>query len=217
MPLHHHAKCPKHHHTHRHMPPVCNVAASLVLRQPTLKRKRDRRTADEKKERHDDIPKREPLPRMGELEEHTIRQRASTICCPIVGITERGSTHTPSPASSLIRRAIEIIDAEAANGISPDSIARRLNISRRLLDLRFHQYESTTITEMIASRRIDTAKRLLASPHISIKDVFRKAGFGNTSYATRLFRKCTGLSPHDWRKLKTEHHANIQDSKRISP
>lgn len=127
------------------------------------------------------------------------RHKASTVCCPIAGITERGSTRTPSPASSLIRRAIEIIEAEAANGISPDGIARRLNISRRLLDLRFHQYESTSITEMIANRRIDTAKRLLANPHTSIKDVFRSAGFGNISYATRLFRKRTGLSPHDWR------------------
>ena len=127
-------------------------------------------------------------------------RRPPRVLCPIVGIVERGSTCTPAPASELIRRAIAFIDEEARNGISPDDVARHIGVSRRLLDLRFHQYESMSVTEMITERRIEMAKQLLADPDVRVKDAFSRSGFGNVAYATELFRKKTGKSPNDWRR-----------------
>ena len=120
--------------------------------------------------------------------------------CPIVGIAERGSTCTPAPASDLIQRAIAFIATEAQNGISPDDVARHLGISRRLLDLRFHQYESKSVAKTITEQKLERVKQLLADPDARVKDAFARSGFGNITYATELFRKKTGKSPNDWRR-----------------
>lgn len=123
-----------------------------------------------------------------------------TIRCPILGITERSSTHPTSPATNLIKRAIAFIGAEATNGITPDDVARHLKISRRLLDLRFRQYESKSVAEIITDRKLENVKQLLAKSKTQIKDAFRRSGFGNVAYATKLFKETLGTTPKKWRK-----------------
>ena len=125
-----------------------------------------------------------------------------TIRCPILGITERGSTHPPSPATNLIKRAITFIESEAINGITPDDVARHLKISRRLLDLRFRQYESRSVAESITDRKLKNVKQLLTNSRIQIKDIFRRSGFGNIAYATKLFKQTFGMTPEKWRKTQ---------------
>ena len=128
------------------------------------------------------------------------RSRSRNIRCPILGITERGSTHPTSPASNLIKRAAAFIDSEAVNGITPDDVARHLKISRRLLDLRFKQYESRSVAESITERKLESVKRLLTNSGAQIKDAFKRSGFGNVAYATKLFRETFGITPENWRK-----------------
>jgi phosphinothricin acetyltransferase len=123
-----------------------------------------------------------------------------SIQCPILGITERSSTHPTTPASNLIKRAVNFIESEAINGITPDEVARFLGISRRLLDLRFKQYESKSVAENITDRKLKSVKHLLANSKLQIKDIFRRSGFGNIAYATNLFRKTVGMTPENWRK-----------------
>ena len=127
---------------------------------------------------------------------------AHRIQCPILGITERSSTHPTTPASNLIKRAVNFIESEAMNGITPDDVARFLGISRRLLDLRFKQYESKSVAENITDRKLKSVKHLLASSKLQIKDIFRRSGFGNIAYATNLFRKTVGMTPENWRKVQ---------------
>ena len=122
------------------------------------------------------------------------------IRCPILGITERASTHPTSPVSNLIKRAVAFIDSEAVNGITPDDVARHLKISRRLLDLRFKQYESRSVAESITGRKLENVKQLLANSGVQIKDAFKRSGFGNVAYATKLFRETFGITPENWRK-----------------
>ena len=123
-----------------------------------------------------------------------------TVKCPIIGITERSSTHPISPATNLINRAITFIDAEATNGITPDDVARHLKISRRLLDLRFRQYESKSVAKSITDRKLKNVKQLLTKSDIKIRHVFRRSGFGNIAYATKLFKETFGVTPEKWRK-----------------
>ena len=124
------------------------------------------------------------------------------VCRPIIGIAERESTRPPPPATALMRRAIAFIDEHAAMGINADDVARHLKVSRRLLDLRFRQYESQSVSKRIAERKIEESKRLLAGSSISVKNAFARSGFGNVAYATTLFKAMTGKTPEAWRKEK---------------
>lgn len=121
------------------------------------------------------------------------------IRCPIIGITERRTTGAPSPGSSLIDRAKAFVEAEATNGIKTEDVARYLKVSRRLLDLRFRQFEDRSVTEIIAERKIASVLRLLADTRLPVKDVLRQSGFSDVPYATKLFRRTTGVTPEIWR------------------
>lgn len=127
------------------------------------------------------------------------RARRRVVRCPILGITERRTTGSPAPASSLIERALAFIDAEATSGIKAEDVAKYLKVSRRLLDLRFRQFESRSVTRIIVEKKLEAAMRLLAETDISVKNAFAQSGFGDISHVTKLFKKATGLSPETWR------------------
>ena len=121
--------------------------------------------------------------------------------CPILGIAERESTKPPSPAGKLIDRALSFISREAKNGITPDDVARHVNVSRRLLDLRFRQYEGHTVRERIVESRLVEVRRLLAGSSASIRSVFELAGFGSPTHGYRLFKRQHGITPEAWRNI----------------
>lgn len=127
----------------------------------------------------------------------TVRRQISR---PILGIVERASTRTPVPAAQLIRRALAFIEADAHKGIRPEDVARRLNVSRRLLDLRFKEFENASLSEKITQCKLETAKRLLAESSIAVKDAFRRAGFASVTNANKLFKAATGVPPAEWRR-----------------
>lgn len=137
---------------------------------------------------------------MEELLSRKATGNSDAVSCPLVGITERGSTRPPAPAADLIRRAHTFIAAEAKNGITADDVAKHLGISRRLLDLRFRQYESKSVSKCIIDNKLGHVKRLLSDAPIQVKDAFAQAGFGNIAYAIRLFRESFGMTPKSWRK-----------------
>ena len=131
---------------------------------------------------------------------HDANLPTQTVSCRILGIAERSSTQTPSPVTDLLQRALTFIESEAVNGITPDDVARHLKISRRLLDLRFNQYASSSVAEYITRRKLEEVKRLLVSSQLQVKEIFKRSGFGNITYATSLFRKTEGMTPEDWRR-----------------
>ena len=82
MPLHDHAKNPEERDAPEYMPPIGAVRAAAGLRKAALQRKRNRRAAHEEEERHDDVPRGEPLPRMCELEQESLRELPSGVDRP---------------------------------------------------------------------------------------------------------------------------------------
>lgn len=127
------------------------------------------------------------------------RARPILVSCPILGIIERGSTAFVSPATALIERAYALIEQDAANRLTPNEIAHRLKVSRRLLDLRFRERERTTVADILAERRLAFAQCMLTKTKRPVKAVFEQAGFRSVAYATRLFKAKTGLTPRAWR------------------
>jgi len=120
--------------------------------------------------------------------------------CPIISISERRTTGAPAPATSLIERAKAFIDAEATNGIKTEDVARYLKVSRRLLDLRFKQFEDKSVAETIVERKISSVLRLLSDTDLPIKEVFKQSGFSDVPYATKFFKKSAGTTPEIWRR-----------------
>ena len=133
------------------------------------------------------------------------RQRSVIRKIPPCGIVERESSRPVAPAAHLINRACLFIKSEMHRKISPADIASYLGVSRRLLDLRFRQYAQKSVTEAINDERIAKAKQLLSQTRLTAKAVMSTVGFPDPTYAHRLFKRKTGLSPLAYRANECQH------------
>lgn len=118
---------------------------------------------------------------------------------PVRGIVERTSTRPPPPAVQLIQRAIDYIENNVCQGIRPDDVAKRLSISRSLLDLRFREFQGSSVGECIRKARLATLARLLRQSHRPISELTHDCGFTSVNSAKEIFRKCYGMSMRNYR------------------
>ena len=115
------------------------------------------------------------------------------------GVVVRETTRHVSPAARMIDRALVYIRENAAAGIGVDDVARHLNVSRRLLYLRFGELLGKTVLDVIAERRIELLKARLTSSKEPIAAVSLACGFKTANHAKRAFRAATGLTMRAWR------------------
>ncbi|WP_246147836.1 helix-turn-helix domain-containing protein [Nonomuraea turkmeniaca] len=89
--------------------------------------------------------------------------------------------------------------------LSPESIAQALRISIRYLH-RVFEGEGITVGRLIQHRRLEECGRELARrgrtvPTVSV--VAQRWGFVNPAHFSRAFRAVYGVSPREWRSLRT--------------
>lgn len=128
------------------------------------------------------------------------KPRHLTFLAKARGVVERDSTHPPAPAADLVKRALAFVQAEAVNGIGPGDVARHLRVSRRLLDLRFHELEKRTVGEAILERRLAVFQHLLKETNTPVSKLAARCGFSNVNSLRNLFRRRYGRSIGEFRK-----------------
>ncbi|WP_406433433.1 helix-turn-helix domain-containing protein [Streptomyces sp. NBC_01589] len=124
-------------------------------------------------------------------------------------ITERahpGGTDADTARSHLLMRVRDHINQNLGDpDLSLESIARMHRISVRYLH-RLFEGEGTTVGRLIQQRRLEECGRELArrgrtAPTVSA--VAQRWGFINPAHFSRAFRATYGLSPREWRDLRT--------------
>ncbi len=88
--------------------------------------------------------------------------------------------------------------------ITVSDVADSLHISRYHIAHIFRQKLNTTYNEYITAKRIEYASLLLRSEELSIIDVAYKSGFNSIRSFNRNFLKYHGISPNDYKKLKSD-------------
>lgn len=121
------------------------------------------------------------------------------------GVAIRKSTLSDSPHAALVQRALEIIDADASDPtFGVEEVARRLGVSRSLLDLRFREIERKSAHAVIRECRLELARRLLVETARPIEAITHDCGFTNRTHLKKLFLRTFGCSMRDWRARKNE-------------
>lgn len=82
--------------------------------------------------------------------------------------------------------------------------AGRLNISSNYLNIIIKRYIGTTAKEQISKMLILTAKTLIDTTDLSLKQIADRLHFKDTSYLCRLFKLHTGMTPMNYRNAKAE-------------
>lgn len=116
------------------------------------------------------------------------------------GIVSRGSSKSPKPAFGLVRKALAFIDAHVCDGIVVDDVVRHLQVSRRLVDLRFRETLGRTMLSCIQERRIAEVKRLLSDTDLPITAISGKIGIANANHLKNVFKRETGTSMQEFRR-----------------
>ena len=60
-----------------------------------------------------------------------------------------------------------------------------------------------TYTELLQKHRMETAARLLRRSDLNSQQIIAQVGYENTSYFYRLFHERYGLSPREYRMVRT--------------
>lgn len=101
----------------------------------------------------------------------------------------------------IIKKAKRFIESNFEETIKLSDISASVHLS----EIYFHNIftEGTGITphEYLISCRIKNAKRLLWNSKIPVKEVAERSGFGCQQYLNKIFKKETGFTPGEYRKL----------------
>nr|WP_307795398.1 helix-turn-helix domain-containing protein [Actinacidiphila acididurans] len=133
-------------------------------------------------------------------------------------ITEQaqaGAMDADNARSHLLLKVRDHINRNLGNpDLSPESIARTHRISVRYLH-RLFEGEGTTVGRLIQQRRLEECSRELArrgrtAPTVSA--VARGWGFISPAHFSRAFRAAYGISPRQWRALRTAQEDGGQSS-----
>lgn len=104
-------------------------------------------------------------------------------------------------ADAVVRRCEDWL---AANCREADPVARavaRAGIPARTLKRRFRAATGSTLIERVQELRVERAKRLLESSRLAVDAVSAEVGYEDASFFRRLFRRLTGLSPAEYRRM----------------
>lgn len=104
--------------------------------------------------------------------------------------------------SYLIEKAKQYISQNYQNAnLSIDSVARYLNISNSYFSILFKQETNQTFVDYLTAMRIEKAQNLLKASGYRTYEVADQVGFNNPTYFSTIFKKHTGHSPSEYRKL----------------
>jgi transcriptional regulator GlxA family with amidase domain len=74
-------------------------------------------------------------------------------------------------------------------------------IPERTLKRRFKMATGMTLIDYLQNLRVEAAKRLLESGQTPVEEISVAVGYGDPSFFRRLFKRRTGLTPGQYRRM----------------
>ena len=100
-----------------------------------------------------------------------------------------------------LHRLSHFLQQNYCNTVDVQMLARMCQMSKSKLSDLFHSIYGVTIVEFITDLRVEQAKDLLANSSCQIKEISSIVGYAQQSSFTYVSKKCTGLTPREYRKM----------------
>ena len=109
----------------------------------------------------------------------------------------------PPQIEKVRRYVFEHIDED----VSLEKVAAGVSMHPAYLSKLFRESTGENFIDFVTSVRMDKAKKLLGSTLLTIKEVTFDCGYNDQNYFSKLFKKCTGQTPTEFRQtgLEKEH------------
>jgi two-component system response regulator YesN len=109
----------------------------------------------------------------------------------------------------VVNKAINYIDKEIINDFSVESIAKFAGVHPSYLSKVFKESVGVSIPEYINHKRMEESKYFLQHSKLSLSNIAHLFKYCNQSYYTFLFKKYMGVTPLQFRNIKS----NIEEIK----
>ena len=119
----------------------------------------------------------------------------------------RGGDHPSGRAPAWLRTAVEYLHARADQEIRLDAVASATGVHPAHLNRVFRTHYRCSVGEYVRRLRIDRATHELSQSDRSIAEIAAALGFADQSHFTRVFVRCTGLTPGRYRRLHGSTHS----------
>lgn len=103
-------------------------------------------------------------------------------------------------ASDQMEQALQYIHENYATQLSVSKIAEEFGVERRRFAYLFEQHTGMTPSVYLTEYRIRRSKELLKYDDSPVAEIAECVGYVDCFYFSRVFKKCTGMSPTSYRK-----------------
>ena len=99
------------------------------------------------------------------------------------------------------KRAQQFIQDYLLDGISPVDVAKHIHVSPSYLRMIFSEFCQYSVRELIVRKKMDCAMNYIVIDDYSVARVALLLGYEDYSQFSRIFKKYTGMSPTEYKKL----------------
>jgi LacI family transcriptional regulator len=117
-----------------------------------------------------------------------------------LGVVRRQSTDLLAVDEPEVADAVRYIREHACDPCSVGDVLRHVPVGRRWLERQFMKKLGRNPHDEIMRVRIETAKRLLLQPELTLPDIAERCGFAANQNLGRAFRDATGVTPGVYRR-----------------
>ena len=107
----------------------------------------------------------------------------------------------PEAYSKPIQKSLAYIEERYRSQITLTGVSEYLNLSPNYCSM-FKRETNARFTDYVNGRRVREACHLLKSTSFDVSEVARRAGFADSAYFSKVFKKITGRSPGAYRSQK---------------
>lgn len=103
--------------------------------------------------------------------------------------------------STLVQRAIHLLETNYSQGITLEEIAEKLGVSEEHLSTQFKKQTGKTFSETIRGYRIKRIRSLLVETNLKLNQIAEQTGYTDPKYMSKVFKEEMGISPVEYRKM----------------
>lgn len=100
-----------------------------------------------------------------------------------------------------LRQVSDYIQGHLGENLSLYELANELRMSQYYFCHLFKRSTGISPHQYLIRQRVERAKHLLKQPDLTITFIAMECGFASPSHLARCFRKCTGMTPKQFRRL----------------
>ncbi len=130
----------------------------------------------------------------------------ATILCAVQKAVALLGDIPMKPEGDVIAGIKQYINEHLAEDLSLARLAELFYFNASYLSRLFKAETGMSLSDYITESRVERAKQLLGEYRLKIYQVSSAVGFDSQHYFTRFFKKSTGMTPYEFRRLVNVHN-----------